>query len=79
MALTLDSNAEEITYSTFLTGTRVITFPSNVVMEKSDLKWNNATKALTIVALTAEAIEFSFKRINGNKYLLRIGGPYYAS
>jgi len=75
----LDGNAEEISYSTFLTGTRVIGFPSNVVMEKSDLKWNNTTKALTIVALTAEPFEISLRRINGGKYLLRIGGPYHAS
>ena len=79
IAFALDSNAEEITYSTFLTGTRVITMPSNVVMEKLDGNWNNSTKALTVIALTAEPIELSWKKINGNKYLLRVGGPYYAS
>lgn len=81
IAFSNNSNAEEITYSTFLTGTRVITMPSNVIMEKAEegLRWANATKNLTLICGTAEPVEFSWKRINGNKFLLRVGGPYYAA
>jgi hypothetical protein len=81
LAFSSDSNAEEITYSTFITGTRAITMPSNVLMETGEegIRWVNSTKILTLVGTTASPIELSFKRINGSKYLLRVGGPYYAS
>jgi len=81
IAFSNNSNAEEITYSTFMTGTRVITMPSNVIMEVAEegLRWANATKNLTLICGTAAPVEFSWKRINGNKFLLRVGGPYYAA
>ena len=79
IAFSNDTVTELIEYGFFATGTLAITMPANVVMERADTRWVNFTKILTIACLTAESVELSFKWINGNKYQLRIGGPYYAS
>jgi hypothetical protein len=74
------TNAQFIHLVIPITGTVAITFPSNVVSMRSESRWNNTTRVLTLIAVgTGDLFEISFDVISGPKYILIAGEGNYPS
>jgi len=63
-----------------ITGTVLVTFPSNVVAMRSEARWNNTTRVLTLVALSAgDLFEISLDVVGGPKYILKASEGNYSA
>jgi hypothetical protein len=79
IAFSSESNAEFFEVNVPITGTVVITLPSSVVMQTSDLRWNNGAKTLTVVGTTASPFILIFSRISSTRFELAASYAYNAS
>ena len=74
------TEARFISLTVPITGAVAITFPSNVVSRRSDGRWVNATKILTLSATgTGDLFELSFNVLPGPLYILRASDSNYPS
>lgn len=74
LAFTNDSTTELIHLILFLTGSIPITLPSSVIAETIngvEGRFNNSTKILTLLGVTASPFELSFSKISSSRYLMR--------
>lgn len=79
LALANESNLEEMSGIIFVTGTVVMTCPSSIVMEEDNSRWNNGTKALTMIGGTASPFVLSFSRISSTKIEMRASFKIHTS
>lgn len=79
IAFSSDSNAEIFTLSQRITGTVVITMPSSVVCEEDNGRWNNGTKAFTVVGGTGSYFVFSWFKLATGLYELRASTKIYTA
>ncbi|MEJ7644283.1 MAG: hypothetical protein WKF87_06790 [Chryseolinea sp.] len=79
LAITGDTDVRSLTQSVLITGTVEVTMDSDVVMEKIDGRWVNATKKITLIAPdTGNPFTLSFYKV-GTLWDLKAGGAMYTS
>ncbi len=71
-----DTIAEIILLHVYVTGTRILTMESNVVMQMDEDRWDNALKELELIE---GHYQLSFAKVSGSIYQLTVSTPFYAS
>jgi hypothetical protein len=74
------TNAQFIHLVVPITGTVVVTFPSSVVSMRSEARWNNTTRGITLIAVgTGDLFEISLNTTASGKYILKAGEGNFAA